>query len=395
MENAPVVKKNLVGFGNRGLKLESLDDLWRFSQYVAASGFAPKGMDKPEAVLVAIQLGAELGISPAMSVQNITVIRGKPSVYGDCALALCRASGLFDEEVFKETITGKGDEQTAICRVRRLPNGIIVEKPFSVSQAKRAGLWGSEGPWRTFPERMLQMRARGFALRDAYTDVLKGIHLAEEIQVRDETMTEYIPPRTQIDDFIDKAKTQNEPEQPESLPWNEEEQGNGNDAVRPIKTKCSQAHQNKLFALRNILIGGRQNKWNGILRSYEVRKPSELTPEQADELIAKMESAIEVKRQSATQAKPLQVESDKTEPAPSPSPEEKKENGTENHDKATITLEQVNEIDRLTKVLNISQPMFRSQLDYFKVSRLEDMSEVIAIRYIHSLHKRLEESQNE
>ena len=46
--------------------------------------------------------------------------------------------------------------------------------------AKRAGLWTKAGPWQTYPRRMLQMRARSFALRDAFPDVLKGLISVEE-----------------------------------------------------------------------------------------------------------------------------------------------------------------------------------------------------------------------
>jgi hypothetical protein len=53
---------------------------------------------------------------------------------------------------------------------------------FSVEDAKRAGLWGKQGPWSAYPKRMMQMRARGFALRDAFPDVLKGLITAEEAE---------------------------------------------------------------------------------------------------------------------------------------------------------------------------------------------------------------------
>lgn len=53
---------------------------------------------------------------------------------------------------------------------------------FSVKDAKRAGLWGKSGPWSTYPDRMLTMRARSWALRDEFADILKGIIAAEEAQ---------------------------------------------------------------------------------------------------------------------------------------------------------------------------------------------------------------------
>jgi hypothetical protein len=49
-----------------------------------------------------------------------------------------------------------------------------------MEDAKRAGLAGKQGPWQQYPKRMLQMRARAFALRDVFPDVLRGVYVAEE-----------------------------------------------------------------------------------------------------------------------------------------------------------------------------------------------------------------------
>jgi hypothetical protein len=55
-------------------------------------------------------------------------------------------------------------------------------RTFSVADAKRAKLWFKAGPWTTYPDRMLQMRARGFAIRDTFPDALRGVIIAEEAQ---------------------------------------------------------------------------------------------------------------------------------------------------------------------------------------------------------------------
>jgi hypothetical protein len=112
--------------------------------------------------------------------QNISVINGKPSVYGDAAMALVQASPVCED--VQESIEGDGTSNpVAICRVKRRGRSEVVSK-YSVEDAKRAGLWGKQGPWSQYPKRMLQMRARGFALRDAFPDVLKGLITAEEAQ---------------------------------------------------------------------------------------------------------------------------------------------------------------------------------------------------------------------
>ena len=48
--------------------------------------------------------------------------------------------------------------------------------------AKKASLWTKPGPWQQYPDRMLQMRARGFALRDTFADVLRGLISREEAE---------------------------------------------------------------------------------------------------------------------------------------------------------------------------------------------------------------------
>jgi hypothetical protein len=165
----------------RGLALATFDDAFRFSKMVSASEFAPKDFKgKPESCLLAIQHGAEVGLSPMQSLQSIAVINGRPSVWGDAALALVLGSPVC--EFVKEDIFGDGDAMTAACAAKRRGYGSATVVKFSVADAKRAGLWGKSGPWTQYPKRMLQLRARGFVLRDAFPDVLKGLVTAEEAQ---------------------------------------------------------------------------------------------------------------------------------------------------------------------------------------------------------------------
>ena len=173
--------KPLINYGAQGVKLASLEDAFRFANAIVASGFAPRGMEKPEAVLVAIQLGAELGLTPMAALQNTAVINGRPAIYGDAALALVRASGLlesFNEEEVGEA--GKDSFGIRVTATRR--DGSKGSETFTVADAKAAKLWGKSGPWTDYPRRMLKFRARGFVLRDVFGDVLKGLRTAEEVR---------------------------------------------------------------------------------------------------------------------------------------------------------------------------------------------------------------------
>jgi hypothetical protein len=166
---------------------QTLDDAFRLGSMIYASGLAPYSMKSKEAVCAAVMYGMEIGLPPMQAVQSIAVIGGRPTIYGDAAIALVRQSGLLAS--FRETIEGEGDERAGVCRVSRFhPSGEIEEivERFSVAQAKTAGLWDKRGrsgeatPWQLYPDRMLRARARGFALRDLFADVLKGLRIYEE-----------------------------------------------------------------------------------------------------------------------------------------------------------------------------------------------------------------------
>ncbi len=156
------------------LRPASFAELEKFAEMAAKSSFVPTQFrGKPEDLMLAVQMGSELGLSPMQAIQNITVINGRPSVFGDAMLAIAMSHPHFEDIV--EKIEGN----TAICQIKRRGRSQI-ERRFSMEDATRAGLIGKDGPWKTYPLRMLQMRARGFALRDCFPDILRGLILAEE-----------------------------------------------------------------------------------------------------------------------------------------------------------------------------------------------------------------------
>jgi hypothetical protein len=165
----------------QGFAPATLTEAIQFSDMLANSSMVPKAYQgKPQDILVCVQWGYEMGLAPMQALQNIAVINGKPSVYGDAAMALVQASSVCED--VEEYFEGEGTPNpVAVCVAKRKGRKPVTAK-FSVEDAKRAGLWGKGGPWSAYPKRMMQMRARGFALRDAFPDVLKGLITAEEAQ---------------------------------------------------------------------------------------------------------------------------------------------------------------------------------------------------------------------
>lgn len=182
--------KAVVTVGSRGIQINDIEGLYRFATAVSKSGLAPKGIESPEAILVAVQMGLEVGLTPMAALQNIAVINGRPSVWGDAQLAIVRATGELEEfEEWYETGGKKllrnpltfDDSTTAVCRLKRTGYP-PTEFGFSVGDAKKAGLWSKAGPWSQYPARMLRFRARSFTLRDNFGDALKGLLTREEAE---------------------------------------------------------------------------------------------------------------------------------------------------------------------------------------------------------------------
>ena len=157
---------------------QTLDEAFRLAKAIAISGMAPRGMDKPEQITVAIIAGAELGLAPFQSLQSFAVVNGRPTLWGDGLMAVARAGGV----KVKEWVDGEGDMTTAHCEVTRPDNGEVIARSFTVADAKKAGLWGKQGPWQSYPRRMLAMRARAYALRDGCADMLRGFQVREEVE---------------------------------------------------------------------------------------------------------------------------------------------------------------------------------------------------------------------
>lgn len=208
-----VAVKQSITMNNTGVQFTDFDSLFRFAQCVHQSGLAPKGLSSPQAIAIAIQMGLELRMSPMASLQNIAIINGRPSIYGDAQLAIVRGTGLLqafeemetnaDTDPFframclQKTASVAQTDRVELAKMQPKLNkaaddfGVTVfvhrrdYSPsfvrFTVADAKSAGLWGKEGPWKQFPARMLKFRARSFALRDQFGDALKGLLSTEEV----------------------------------------------------------------------------------------------------------------------------------------------------------------------------------------------------------------------
>lgn len=159
---------------------QSLDDAFRLAKALSLAGnMVPTHFQgKPEMIMAAIVRGMEIGLAPMQALSNIAVINGRASIWGDALPALLQQRG----HTIDCVIEGEGDDRRAVATVKRGDTKETIKRSFSVADAKKAGLWAKQGPWQSYPDRMLSMRARSFAARDGAADALIGLQVAEEVQ---------------------------------------------------------------------------------------------------------------------------------------------------------------------------------------------------------------------
>lgn len=153
----------------------SFHEAWEFAKVLADSGMVPKAyVGKPAAIISTWQLSTELNVGLMQGLQGVSNINGTPAVFGDLGWALVQNHPDFVDAI--EDIT----DTQATCTLKRRGRTDVTRK-YSLDAAKVAGLLGKDN-WKNHPRRMLQWRARSWAMRDLFADALKGMVIYEEAQ---------------------------------------------------------------------------------------------------------------------------------------------------------------------------------------------------------------------
>ena len=166
-----------VGTFAHAMEPRNFEELMALANLLAKSDIVPKDFqNKPANIVVAVTLGRELGVGWAQAVQNIAVINGRPSAWGDLVMGLVLNCDFYQDS--SDEWDPKLDGGTATFHSKRKGKSLTT-RTFSHEDAKKAGLLGKD-TYQKYERRMLFNRARAFALRDDYADVLKGLRIREE-----------------------------------------------------------------------------------------------------------------------------------------------------------------------------------------------------------------------
>ena len=153
----------------------SLTERKEYSEALAASDLLPKQYrNAPANVLVALEYGNALGLSPMAAIQGIHVVEGKPTASAQLIGALVRNAG--------HRLRVQGDETHAVATIiRRDDPEFEFRAEWTIERAKQANL-ATKGVWKQYPAAMLKARAITEVARDACPEVLSGVaYTAEEL----------------------------------------------------------------------------------------------------------------------------------------------------------------------------------------------------------------------
>lgn len=160
------------------LRPDSLEGMWRMARYAVQSRLVP--VKTAAEAIVIMQRGAEMGFPGYSAFEFLYPVDGKPRLTPQGAKAIALKSGLIED--FKEELIGDGENREAIVTVKRRGVATQVQRRFSLVDARRAGL-AAKTNWKSYPDRMLLARARGYAFMDAFPDVCGGLQIREQFDL--------------------------------------------------------------------------------------------------------------------------------------------------------------------------------------------------------------------
>ncbi|APT60037.1 hypothetical protein RGI145_22390 [Roseomonas gilardii] len=275
----------------------TMAEAMQLAEMLAASTLVPKDFQRnPSNIMVAIVWGSEIGLGALQALQGIAVVNGRPTIWGDAALALVRGHPACVS--VREGVDGEGDARTGWCEVTRRGEE-PQRRTFSVDDAKKAGLWGKAGPWTQYPQRMLQLRARGFALRDVFPDALRGVITTEEAR---DTPAE---PRDVPASVVDRAPQPSRPTQAGGLLEHVQQQREPSlpivapdGAVKAVRqSSWLKAVERALTALDTY---ERVEQWSTAMREHQAAAPAEMWEQMMSAVVDRADALAAVESTGGT-----------------------------------------------------------------------------------------------
>ena len=162
-----------------------LEESWKAATFLSQTDLVPATYQaKPANCLIALDLANRSGMSPLTVMQNLYIVKGKPSWSGQFIIALVNSSGRYLAPL-KPVFVGEKGTLSYGCYMETygLNGEKIVSTTVTMQMAKDEGWIDKPGSkWKTMPELMMMYRAGAFFGRVHCPDVLYGLQSVEEVQ---------------------------------------------------------------------------------------------------------------------------------------------------------------------------------------------------------------------
>lgn len=157
----------------RSLEPTTLEEATQLARAAVASKLY--SVASPEAALMILLTGRDLGLTASQSFRAVYIVSGKPVVSSDAMVAAIRRSGLCDSWRVVESTAERCTIETT-----RKGESEPERETFTQDDAARAGL-NRKDVWRQYPRDMLRHRAAAGLARRVYPDVILGCYAPGEI----------------------------------------------------------------------------------------------------------------------------------------------------------------------------------------------------------------------
>jgi hypothetical protein len=167
----------------------ALDHLYRVARCFSMSGLVPAHFQgKPEACMIALMYAQQLGEHPMLLFQELGVIHGRPITSARFAISRANRSGLLQGPITWVS-TGQGDALTVTASATLRETGEVLTVAVSMREAVADG-WTRNTKYQSIPEQMLRWRAATRLINLYMPEVLFGLGVREEMEVRPVTIRE-------------------------------------------------------------------------------------------------------------------------------------------------------------------------------------------------------------
>lgn len=160
----------------------AFDQMARASAMLAKSQIVPQNyQNRPEDCFIACEMAARMNTSPIFVMQNLYIVKGKPTWAGQACMAMINACGRFRN--VKHVYTGEKGTDSRGCYVTavRISDGETVNGTEVTMRLVKDEGWISNSKWRTMPEQMLGYRAASFFARMYCPEALMGLQTYDEV----------------------------------------------------------------------------------------------------------------------------------------------------------------------------------------------------------------------